>query len=576
MIASEWPSRQLLEWVGSWSPLAGLKTPLLVELLRIYLEQNLLLLVCAIGLWTLWAYERRRGVGQSSRVQLTLARLCLVAALLLPPLTRILPDAALPPPQVQVWSGAPEAASTRTGAILTRIAQVEGEPGFELGVSRRGMNVLSLSVLSLIAGLVVWRSLQVRQLRRRLQALPVLHQVGAVRVVVSDGDLIPFAAWLGPELAGSRPLRSPAWVVMPSSLLLDPARLTLALKHELQHHRQGDTRWAMLELFLNTLFFWNPAMGAWSRLSLQLQEFACDATLLGQNRVTFEAYGRCLLETAQLALSRRASPIGTTGMAAGLDGAMLTRRLTMMKRSSVHVSRPVRLLWTLVALLILTSSALASRSVVQDRTLNQTELVELLKTPPTGVAPGKDLPLLVNPTVMERLNRLVGTPEGRTFLRNGLARMPELKPGIATKLQAAGLPDFLLAVPLLESGYKNLPDVSKEPSGAPGPRGAGIWMFIVPTAKNYGLTINEKVDERLDIDKETDAAIRLFQSLYKEFGDWNLALAGYNQGEKWVHGVIEQEKTRDAWTLVEREKLNDYLPSMMAVRIVMAYPKLLE
>lgn len=576
-------TKAVMEWLGSFSPLATLKTSLLVELLRIYGEQNLLLLVSALLLWGLWHVEQRRGAGQSSRTQLTLARLCLVCALVLPPLTRILPDASLPAPQVQVWSGAPESDSVRTGALLTLQSQTEGTPNFEVGVSRRGMNVASLVVLSLMAGLMLWRFRQVRALRRRLAPLPALHHIGQVRVVVSDEDPIPFAAWLGPELTSAArreqnasPHGGTAWVVVPSSLVLEPSTLSLALKHELQHHRQGDTRWALLELFLNTLFFWNPGMHLWSRLSLQLQEFACDASLLGQNRVSFEAYGRCLLETAQQALTHHTSPAGTTGMAAGLEGAMLTRRLMMMKRSSIQVSRPVRLLWTLVALLILTSTALASRAWVQDRTLTTDEITQLLKTAPTGVNPGTELPLVVNAAVMERLNRLVGTPEGRTYLRNGLERMPQLKPGVDQKLAAAKLPAFLAAVPLLESGYKNMPEVSKDPSLAKGPRGAGIWMFIIPTGRTYGLTIDDKVDERVDVNKETDAAIRLFTDLYKEYGDWNLALAGYNEGNKAVKAAIDDGKTRDAWKLVESGKLNDYLPTFMAVRIVMAYPKLVE
>lgn len=83
----------------------------------------------------------------------------------------------------------------------------------------------------------------------------------------------------------------------------------------------------------------------------------------------------------------------------------------------------------------------------------------------------------------------------------------------------------------------------------------GMWQFMYTTAKNYGLTINSYVDERLDPFKAADAAAKYLHDSYRIFGDWNLAISSYNCGAGNVNKAIRRSGgSSDFW------KVYDYLP----------------
>jgi membrane-bound lytic murein transglycosylase MltF len=233
--------------------------------------------------------------------------------------------------------------------------------------------------------------------------------------------------------------------------------------------------------------------------------------------------------------------------------------------------RWVSMLIAIGTVAVLTTSAFASRSAVQDRTLDLKQAQAYAARVSSTV-----LPAAVDERVLEKLNALVGTPDGREHMKASLKRMPEFQPAFEAKLAEYGLPRELLAIPLIESGYKNLGPGSAERSDAPGPRGAGIWMFIPPTARKYGLRVDDQVDERLDPAKETEAAMKYLKQLHTEFGDWALAIAAYNMGEKAVRAVIDETGSRDAWQLSRDGKLNDYLATIMAGLIVLRNPEMVE
>lgn len=143
---------------------------------------------------------------------------------------------------------------------------------------------------------------------------------------------------------------------------------------------------------------------------------------------------------------------------------------------------------------------------------------------------------------------------------------------IAGELLRHGLPLELLAVPLVEAGYRN-------PPPGPDPRhGAGLWMFIAPTAREFDLTVDAERDDRLDVAAATGAAIRLLSSLHRRFGDWGLALLAYNAGSRRVERAIAETGSRDVWTLVERGHENDagYLPRVMAAILILRNERVLE
>ena len=170
------------------------------------------------------------------------------------------------------------------------------------------------------------------------------------------------------------------------------------------------------------------------------------------------------------------------------------------------------------------------------------------------------------------IERLTVDERGKTFIEAALDRRPEHQTFVRDALTRAGLPVELEAVALIESGYDDQLTTGDIHSAAPagGPIGAGLWMFIPATAREYGLRVDAQVDERLDLERETDAAIALLSDLYLEFGDWGLALAAYNQGPRHVHDAIQTHGTRDVPTLVQAGGLNRYVPTVWAGMLILS------
>src|SRR5687767_8565776 len=119
--------------------------------------------------------------------------------------------------------------------------------------------------------------------------------------------------------------------------------------------------------------------------------------------------------------------------------------------------------------------------------------------------------IVINQKVVAQLNRLLGTPDGNAYIRGSLVRMGSYEADIARQIRTHGMPLELLAVPLVESGYLNAPH-----NGNPR-QGAGLWGFIKPTAQRYGLKVDEHVDQRLDCDAQTAAAMRYLGTLHGQF-----------------------------------------------------------
>jgi membrane-bound lytic murein transglycosylase D len=143
---------------------------------------------------------------------------------------------------------------------------------------------------------------------------------------------------------------------------------------------------------------------------------------------------------------------------------------------------------------------------------------------------------------------------------------------ISAELIQHGMPLELLAVPLVESGYRNLPQ------GEDLRHGAGLWMFITPTAQRFGLTVDANRDERLNVAAESGAAMRYLAALHHQFNDWGLALLGYNAGSARVEKAIRETGSRDVWEIIGKGYENDpdYLPRVMAAILIVKNPTVLD
>lgn len=164
-----------------------------------------------------------------------------------------------------------------------------------------------------------------------------------------------------------------------------------------------------------------------------------------------------------------------------------------------------------------------------------------------------------NPYVQAEIQRLTG-PE-REFFKRSYYRSGLYNPYILKKLRERGLPEELAWLPLIESGYQ-LQALSPA-------RALGLWQFIPSTGVRYGLKREVLIDERMDPEKATDAAISYLSDLHDLFGDWPTALAAYNCGEGRVGNTIRDQHVNyldNFWDLYERlpRETARYVPRFLA------------
>ena len=132
------------------------------------------------------------------------------------------------------------------------------------------------------------------------------------------------------------------------------------------------------------------------------------------------------------------------------------------------------------------------------------------------------------------------------------------------------MPKDIALLPLLESAF-NPYAVSK--SGA-----VGIWQFIPGTARVLGLQINNFVDERRDIVKSTNAALRHLKHLYNSLGSWELALLAYNGGSGYLTRTMKSNGYHHFYDLIEagilHKETQEYVYRYAALALIYKYPEL--
>ncbi len=178
-----------------------------------------------------------------------------------------------------------------------------------------------------------------------------------------------------------------------------------------------------------------------------------------------------------------------------------------------------------------------------------------------------DLPVELNDAVLS----CIGLYEGRLrdWFQEALSRGQKYLPGIRQVFAEEGIPRDLAYVALVESAFKT--------NAYSRAKAKGVFQFVSATGKRYGLAVDWWVDERSDPEKATRAAARYLKDLYGLFGDWNLALAGYNAGEgKVLRGMSRYRKT-DYWELRKtralRPETKNYVPLIHAAIVVAKAPE---
>lgn len=178
------------------------------------------------------------------------------------------------------------------------------------------------------------------------------------------------------------------------------------------------------------------------------------------------------------------------------------------------------------------------------------------------------IPLVMNEHVRKEIESFKG-PE-RDFFMAAYRRSGRYRPAILKAFKEAGMPQELTWLPLIESGFK-VRALSRA-------RALGPWQFIASTGYRYGLTRDQWIDERMDLEKSTLAAIAYLKELHGMFGDWTTALAGYNCGEWGVMNRIKTQKINyldDFWDLYIKlpQETAAYVPRLLAVLHILNDPK---
>ncbi len=179
-------------------------------------------------------------------------------------------------------------------------------------------------------------------------------------------------------------------------------------------------------------------------------------------------------------------------------------------------------------------------------------------------APAKDeIEPQVNEQVLHWIEFFTGS--GRSTFERWLKRSGRYMELFRVALKKEGLPPDLVHLVFVESGFNVN---ARSVSAAVGP-----WQFLRGTARLFGLTVNQWVDERKDPEKSTVAAARYLKHLYGIFGDWPLALASYNAGEGTVLRAVKAQGTSNYWDLKLPRQTEDYVPQFMACLAISRDPR---
>ncbi len=184
-----------------------------------------------------------------------------------------------------------------------------------------------------------------------------------------------------------------------------------------------------------------------------------------------------------------------------------------------------------------------------------------------NMEPVFDIPIEINPKVLGWIDYY--SNKHKDSFTPGLVRSGRYLAMFRQIFQDAGLPQDLVYMAHVESAYKT--------SAYSRAHAKGVFQFIASTGRRYGLRVDWWVDERSDPEKAAEAAAAYLTDLYAEFGDWYLAMAGYNAGEGKVRRAIRRTGSRDFWKISEtsylRRETRNYVPAIIAATLISKQPE---
>ena len=209
-------------------------------------------------------------------------------------------------------------------------------------------------------------------------------------------------------------------------------------------------------------------------------------------------------------------------------------------------------------------NAVYNSDVPSEKNTADSYTIKALKIPDELTFAGEKVPTGLY-DIKERMDRelLVNT----YWQSNGLLlikRAHKYFPIIEPMLKKYGIPDDFKYLAVAESGLEN----NSSSAGA-----AGFWHFLKSSAKEYGLEVNQNVDERYNLEKATKVAADYLKKSKKRFGTWTLAAAAYNAGNARIARNLKKQQVTDYYDLLLNSETSRYVLRIVALKEVLSYPK---
>tara|TARA_R110002050_G_scaffold100580_1_gene208213 strand:+ start:174901 stop:175860 length:960 start_codon:yes stop_codon:yes gene_type:complete len=169
-----------------------------------------------------------------------------------------------------------------------------------------------------------------------------------------------------------------------------------------------------------------------------------------------------------------------------------------------------------------------------------------------------------DPEILERVDRefLVNTywqSNALLLMKRANKYFPIIEPILAKN----GVPDDFKYLAVAESGLENL----VSPAGA-----AGFWQIMKTTGREYGLEVNDNVDERYHIEKATEVACDYLKKGKEKFGNWTLAAASYNAGSYGIQKYMNAQDVNAYYDLLLGQETGRYVFRILAIKEILSHP----
>lgn len=177
---------------------------------------------------------------------------------------------------------------------------------------------------------------------------------------------------------------------------------------------------------------------------------------------------------------------------------------------------------------------------------------------------GERVPLEI-PDVRERIDRelIVNTYLHSATILN-IKRANRWLPVITDVLNRNGIPEDFKYIAIIESGLENVISSKKA---------TGFWQFTEDAALQFGLEVNEQVDERYHSEKSTQAACNYLKKAYAKFNNWTMAAASYNMGMAGLDRQVRRQRVNNYYEILLNDETSRYIFRALALKLIMTDPE---